>query len=602
MRPYFRKLVANRRQGGLYYKRFQMGTVGVLSTRKVVEKLVVVSSLLLFGGSTSKDGAELADVQMSKVNTLLKLIAYQEQHSQASDEEIAEGIGISSRHVRRCKKEVNLLRHQLTKCSLQPGQIQFLLSLLNQRAPDQKEIAQHFQTQIGISYTGSIRFKHPDEYAPVGWLEIGELTDIEPGSLDNPDPMLFSWVQFLCNDPLLISYQNGEIEERLAVSCEAVKGHSEWQLALRKDLRWSDGKPITFEEIIKAFSASRIAPIITAIKPDGKTQLRIRLSQEEALFPFWLRYICPRPSHSTEPYRVTSGAYRLNRYRPDTMTLYFEHNPDYYRGEDTCIDWLTVKRFTRPANAVRAIEDGTIDLLYLYLHALQPLYQFPTTVPCQQWPFFQDNYYALLLNRDRGLFSDKRNYSLLKQSIDYRAINFYLRMGEVAEEAESVPPSQQLDIRVACSRVEDSGGETLHHLAHLIGRSAGSTVMNPTSVEGEMREEVDAFLTQLFLGLEYNRLSRFFHSDGIHNFFGYTNPQVDTLLSQLDQTTNMPARRRIGRRVLDLLQEDFAVILLAPCFEYTFSPLEIKFDDNLTSLLDLLQNMNQVIVERHQSS
>ena len=88
---------------------------------------------------------------MSKVDTLLKLIAYQEQHPQASDKEIAEGFGISSRHVRRCKKEVNLLRHQLAKSSLQPGQVQFLLSLLNQRAPDQKEIAQHFQKQIGVS-------------------------------------------------------------------------------------------------------------------------------------------------------------------------------------------------------------------------------------------------------------------------------------------------------------------------------------------------------------------------------------------------------------------------------------------------------------------
>ena len=539
---------------------------------------------------------------MSKVDTLLKLIAYQQQHPHAGDAEIAEGIGISSRHVRRCKKEVSLLRHQLTKRSLQRGQVQFLLSLLNQRAPDQRDIAQHFQKQIGISYTGSIRIKHPDEGAPLGWLEIGELTDIEQGSLDQPDPMLFTWLQGLCYDPLLMSYQDGETEERLATSCEAVKEHSEWQLTLRKDLRWSDGKPITLEEIIEAFSVSRIAPIITEIKPDGKTQLRIRLSQEEPLLPSWLRYICPLPSHSTQPYRVTSGAYRLQRFRPDTMTLYFEHNPDYYRGEDTCIDWLTVKRFTRPANAVKAIEDGTIDLLYLYIHALQPLYQFPTTVPCQQWPFFQDNYYALLLNHRRGPFSDKRNCSLLKQSIDYRAINFYLRMGEVVEEAEIVQTSQPLDIRVACSRVEDAAGGTLRRLAHLIGQSAGSTVVNPISVKGEMREEADALLTQLFLGLEYNRLSRFFHSDGIYNFFGYANPQVDALLSQLDQTANMATRRRIGRRVLDLLQEDFAMILLAPCFEYTFSPLEIQFDDNLTSLLDLLQNMNQVTVARHQSS
>ena len=563
--------------------------------------LFAVSGTLLFGDSTLKDGSELTGAQMSKVNTLLKLIAYQEQHPQASDVEIAEGIGISSRHVRRCKKEVNLLRHQLTEPSLQPGEIQFLLSLLNRQEPDQQEIAQHFQKQIGISYTGSLRIKHPDEHAPRGWLEIGELTDIELGSLDRPDPILFSWLQFLCYDPLLMSYQNGDIEGRLAISCEAVGGHSQWQLTLRKDLRWTDGKPITLEEVIEAFFASRLAPIITEIKPNGKTQLRIRLSQEEPLFPSWLRYICPLPSHSTQPYRVISGAYRLNRFRPDTMTLYFEHNPDYYRGEDTCIDWLTVKRFTRPANAVKAIEDETIDLLYFYIHALQPLYQFSTTVPCQQWPFFQDNYYALLLNRHHGPLSDKQNCSLLKGAIDYQAINFYLRMGQVAEEAEVVQPSQPLDIRVACSRVEYPAGGTLHYLAHLIGQSIGSSVANPISVKGEMREEADAFLTQLFFGLEYNRLARFFHSDGIYNFFAYANPQVDEMLSQLDQTTNMAARRRIGRRVLDFLQEDFAVILLAPCFEYTFSPLEIQFDDNLTSLLDLLQNMNQVTVERHQS-
>ena len=118
---------------------------------------------------------------------------------------------------------------------------------------------------------------------------------------------------------------------------------------------------------------------------------------------------------------------------------------------------------------------------------------FSTTMPCQQWPFFQDNYYALFLNRRHGFLSDKRNCSLLKGAIDYRAINFYLRMGEVAEEAEIVQPSQPLDIRVACSRVVDPAGGTLHHLAHLIGQSAGSTVVNPISVKGEMREEADAF-------------------------------------------------------------------------------------------------------------
>ena len=98
---------------------------------------------------------------MSKVNTLLRLVAYQRQHPQAGDEEIAEGIGISPRHVKRCKKEVNLLKHELADSYLQPGQIQFLLSLLKEHVPDQKEIAQQLQKQMGISYTGL-----PAHYAP----------------------------------------------------------------------------------------------------------------------------------------------------------------------------------------------------------------------------------------------------------------------------------------------------------------------------------------------------------------------------------------------------------------------------------------------------
>ena len=533
---------------------------------------------------------------MSKVDTLLKLIAYQKQHPQASDEEIAQGTGISSRHIRRCRKEVNLLKHQLDEPALQPGQIQFLLSLLNRREPDQKEIAQQLQKQIGVSYTGTLRIKQPNERASLTWLEIGELIPGDMVPLDRPDPMLSFWLQRLCYDPLLMWYRNGEIEGRLAIGCETVKENLQWQLTLRKDLRWSDGKPITLEEIIAAFAESRIAPIIAEIKPEGKAQLRIQLAQEEPLFLFYLRSICPRPSHSSRPYRVTSGAYRLRGSRPDAMTFRFEQNPDYYRGGDTSIDGVTLRRFTHPANAVKAVENGTLDLLPLHLYALQSLYQFPTTVPCQQWPFFEDSYYALFLNRHHGPLSDIRNCSLLKGAIDYQSINLHLRMGQIVEEENLSPLSHSpFDIRIY------SSGGVFRYLAYLIGKSAGSSIVNPISVKGDMREEADAYLTQPIFSREYSNLSRFFHSDGEDNFFGYSNPQVDEMLSQLNRMANPGARRRIGRQVLSRVQEDFAVILLAPCFLYTLSPLEIQFDDNLTDLIDLIQNMSQLTVERHRS-
>ena len=531
---------------------------------------------------------------MSKVNTLLKLIAYQKQHPQAGDVEIAEEIGISSRHVIRCRKEVNLLQHQLAEPYLQPEQIQFMLSLLDQREPDQKEIARQLQKQMGVSYTGCLRTTRPNEEAPVSWLEIGELIPAETAPCDRLHPALNFWLQNLCYDPLLVYHRNGEIEGRLAIACEAVKANSQWQLTLREDLRWSDGKPITFEEVVAAFSESRIAPIITEIKPDGKTQLRVQLSQEEALFPLHLSGIYVQPSHSAHPYRVTSGPYQLKRFRRDAMTFRFTQNPDHYRGGDFHIDWLTLRRFTRPLNAVKALENGTLDLLSVSPHALRSFYQSPTTVPCQQWPFSQDNYYVLFLNRHRGPLSDERNCRLLKEAIDYRAINLYLRMRQVDEEGErSQSPRLPFDFQIACT------DGVFHYLVQLIGRSTGASEVNSISINGKIREGADAFLTNIFFGVGHSRLSQFFHSDGIYNFFGYADPQVDEMLSQLNQTGSLATRRRIGRRVLSLLQEDFAIIVLAPHFQYTFSPLEIQFDDNLTDMIDLVQNMSQLTVERH---
>ena len=533
---------------------------------------------------------------MSKANTLLKLIAYQKEHPQAGDAEIAEGIGISLRHVKRCKKEVNLLKHELVDSYLQPGQIQFLLSLLNEHAPDQKEIHQQLQKQMGISYTGCLRTTRPNERVSTGWLEIGELIPAETVPSNKLHPVLNFWLQNLCYDPLLVYHRNGEIEGRLVIACEAVKGYSERQLTLRKDLCWSDGKPITFEEIIAAFSKSRIAPIITKIKPDGKTQLRVQLSQEEPLFPLHLRGICPFPSHSPRPYRVTSGPYQLKRFRSDATTFHFTQNPDHYRGRDSCIDWLTLKRFTYPPNAVKLLENGTLDLLSVSPHALRAFYESPTTGPCQQWPFFEDNYYVLFLNRHHGPLSDEKNCRILKEIIDYQTISLYLRMGQVTEEGESLrPPCLPFDLQIACV------DGVFHYLAQLIGKSTGASAVNSISIKGEMRDEADAFLTQIFFGVEYSHLAQFFRSDGRHNFFGYANPQVDEMLSQLNQTGDPVARRRIGQQVLALLQEDFAVISLAPCFQYTFSPLEIQFDDNLTDMIDLVQNMSQLTVERHRS-
>ena len=531
---------------------------------------------------------------MSKVHTLLKLIAHQKEYPQASNEEIAQSIGVSPGHIGRCKKEINLLKYQLAEPTLQPGEIQFLLSLLNQRESTEKKIAQQLEKQLGHSYTGILRTAQPNEQAPLGWLNVGELIPAEIEPLDRLHPTLGFWLQNLCYDPLLVCHRNGEIEERLAIGCEAIEGNSQWLLTLRNDLRWNDGTPITLNEIIKAFSSSRIAQIITDVKPDGNTQLRIELSREEPLFPSHLRSIYVLPPHPCQLYHIISGAYRLKNFRPDARIYRFEVNRDYYRDVNPPIDWLTLRRFTHPAHAIRAIENGTLDLLSLYLLGPQHLPRFSTTVPCQQWPFFEDNYYALFLNRRGGVLSNQRNCKLLKKTIDYQAINLYLRMGQLVDQKKVIQtPHLPFDIRVAYS------GAVCGYLANLIAKSTGSSVVNPISATAKMQEEADAYLVQVNFGFEYSHLSRFFHSNGQYNFFDYINLQADERFSQFNELMTSRERLRTGQQLLSFLEEDFAMILLAPCLQYTFSPLEIQFEDEFTDMIDLVQNMGQFVAERY---
>ena len=120
-------------------------------------------------------------------------------------------------------------------------------------------------------------------------------------------------------------------------------------------------------------------------------------------------------------------------------------------------------------------------------------------------------------------------------------------MGQVDEEGESSQSARlPFDLQIACA------DGVFRYLANLISKSTGASVVNSV----EMGEDTDAFLTNIFFGVGHSRLSQFFRSDGIYNFFGYANPQVDEMLAQLNQTGNLATRRRIGGRVLSLLQKD----------------------------------------------
>ena len=267
---------------------------------------------------------------------------------------------------------------------------------------------------------------------------------------------------------------------------------SSWIITLRTDLHWSDGKPISREDVIQTILASRFASLIEEIKTDGKNRLHIRLVNAQSIFLQRLASLPIRPSHSRQPYRVTSGAYRLKRFRREAINFRLSRNPDYYQEQTGGIDWITIKRFRHAAYAIKALLSQKIDLIPF--DALQPSYQISNDLPLQQAPFFGEAYYLLFLNRHHGLLKDENNCHRLKEAIDYRGINRYLHGGQHADEkAMKAPTQSSLNLKIIYPREVPMAP----YVANLVGKSVGTSDINPVFLEEDglqnMWEDADVF-------------------------------------------------------------------------------------------------------------
>ena len=438
--------------------------------------------------------------KMSKIDTLISLINYQRQHPKANKSQIAKGVGITPQYLSRCLGELNLLKEHLSP-ALETDQIHFLLSELDQRDPYQGEIHGQLQGYLSSSpYTGTLRMAHTNEEPPLGELSIGEFIRSNNRSSDYLHPVIQFSLDRLCYDTLFWMNRNGEIEWRLATAIEPVEDFSSWTITLRTDLHWSDGKPIIREDVIKTISESHLAPLIEEIKIDGKNQIHIRLAEAESVFLQRLMSLPIRPSHSRQPYRVTSGAYRLKRFRREAINFRLSRNPDYYQEQTGGIDWITIKRFKHAAYAIKALLNQKIDLIPF--DALQPLYQISNDLPLQQAPFFAENYYLLFLNRRHGLLKDANNCRRLKEAIDYRGINRYLHGGQHPDEkAMKAPTLSSLNLKIIYPRE----AAMAPYVANLVGKSVGAPAITPIFLEESglknMREEADVLLSRIFLAI-----------------------------------------------------------------------------------------------------
>jgi peptide/nickel transport system substrate-binding protein len=167
----------------------------------------------------------------------------------------------------------------------------------------------------------------------------------------------------------------------LAESWEASDDGLTYTYTLREGLQWSDGTPLTAEDVAYTINRSRdeewvnhlaVVANIEATAVDDRT-LRLVSSVPDPKLPTMDVYIVPK--HIYEPIGadeigdydaldgVASGQYSLAEWRSG-QDWTMEKNPNWY-GRDNGIDRIVFRVFSNPDAMVAALQSGEIDAAHL---------------------------------------------------------------------------------------------------------------------------------------------------------------------------------------------------------------------------------------------
>jgi peptide/nickel transport system substrate-binding protein len=221
-------------------------------------------------------------------------------------------------------------------------------------------------------------------------LRIGTINDL---TTDNPWALVagYDWGVATIQYDMLLQFSDEDLSPApgLAEDCEPNSDYTVWTCTLREGVRWSDGTPLTAEDVAFTYrfvidnniSAYRsYFPYNPTFEtPDDRTL--IWRSERPTFAPEMPPFVYITPKHIWEPYdgkdrkeirsapntpSVASGPFTLTRWeRGQGWTM--ERNP-YFWGPTPVVDRLEFRVFDNQEALVQALKNGEID----YADGLQP--------------------------------------------------------------------------------------------------------------------------------------------------------------------------------------------------------------------------------------
>ncbi|MGK5089420.1 ABC transporter substrate-binding protein [Bdellovibrionota bacterium FG-2] len=263
----------------------------------------------------------------------------------------------------------------------------------------------------------------------------------DPSALSNTDKVFV--VNSLLGKLLSIGPSN-EVYSAIINRWSVDQDKKVFDLFLNPNARFSDGTSIRVEDIVAtlkrlillegvhislrgkilgADQLNKITETIPGIETLSANQIRIRLASPEPDFLYWLGFLelgVLRESDAALPagkitFKVTSGAYFLEKQTATELTL--KANPYFYEKKGDASACITVKQYSTPENALKALYADEIQVLE-YGAVLSR--EFGSLLDSHRFEVTLSNSKALLyliLNPRRDLFRDKPQRLWLAQKL-----------------------------------------------------------------------------------------------------------------------------------------------------------------------------------------
>lgn len=399
-------------------------------------------------------------------------------------------------------------------------------------------------------------------------------------------------------EPLMAIGDRGAVEPGLAESLTPDKSATKWTLRLREGVKFSDGSPLTSQQVIghikrmadptqKASVAGQARLISDMATPDDRSVV-FTLTAPNADFPGQLArnlgMITSASAKDAFGFPLGAGPYKVTGFVAGSSVT-VERNENYW-GKPGKLDKITYVMIPDADSRYQSLASKDVDVIWTEVASQFQQARSDSQLAVYAAPAAMS---SILLNVKNGKFKDAGVRHALAQAIDRNAINTVVNLGEgkpvdnpfallgdLAPDSVGYPAYDPAAAKkvlegkgLSFSLTAENRADTiqrataLKHMFAAVGVSVEIKPIESASFSSTLKSgefEAADFVTSLFAdpaGARY-----LFHSKGPYNFTGYGNATVDEALSETASVTDQVARSASVKAVSKGIASDLPALWL----------------------------------------